>query len=263
LKHITSGANAGVRRARGLLQKKGRDAEDAFLVEGLILIEDAARAGARIERVFLRGPGPYGIIETALRKLPVSGGRDFELLSLAEDLFDGLSDTVTPKDAIAVVKKPRRPAEERGDALLVLDRLQDPGNVGALIRTAGALDMDGVLIVKGTADPFSPKVCRAAAGALLRVPVYEAGGPEDVQAELAANGYRVVVLDARGAVPCWEADLAGRVALVVGNEGGGVASGLAGAADVTVRIPMAEGAESLNAAAAAGMVMYERRRQMA
>jgi TrmH family RNA methyltransferase len=269
LKYITSGANAVVRGARKLLRKKGRDAEGAFLIEGFILIKDAVRAGMEIERVFLRGPDPDSIIMAELSFLLTGGGESsvasFEAVALAEEIFDGLTDTVTPKEAIAVVRKPRRPApaEGLGDALLVLDRIQDPGNVGVLIRTAGALGMDGVLGVKGTADPFSPKAVRAAAGALFRIPVCEGGGPEETSAMLETEGYRVVVLDARGAVPCWEADLAGRVALVVGNEGGGVASCFADAADVTVSIPMAEGAESLNAAAAAGMAMYERLRQSA
>jgi TrmH family RNA methyltransferase len=267
LKYITSGANAVVRRARKLLQKKGRDAEGAFIIEGFVLIGDAVRAGLEIERIFLRGPYSDEMFETELRPLLMSGDESsaahFEALALAEDIFDGLAGTVTPKNAIAVAKKPRRTTKGPEDALLVLDRLQDPGNVGALMRTADALGIDGVLGVKGTADPFSPKSCRAAAGALFRLSVYEGGGPEETLAMLMAEGYRVIVLGARGVVPCWAADLTGRVALVVGNEGGGVSSCFIGSADVVVSIPMTEGAESLNAAVAAGMAMYERRRQSA
>jgi TrmH family RNA methyltransferase len=149
-----------------------------------------------------------------------------------------------------------------GDALLVLDRLQDPGNVGALVRTAGAIGFDGVLCVKGTADPFSPKAVRASAGALFRLPVYESGDPEEALDTLRSEGYRVVLLDAGGTSLCWEADITGRAAFIVGNEGGGVDPRFADSADVTVRVPMTAGAESLNAAVAAGIAMYERRRQM-
>jgi TrmH family RNA methyltransferase len=253
------------------LRKKGRDEDGAFIIEGFILIGDAARAGIEIERVFWRGPDPggregaEGAREAELRALLAGGGESpgsgFEALSLAEELFDGIADTVSPKGVIAVAKKPRYPAERRGDALLVLDRIRDPGNVGALIRTADALGAGGALCVKGTADPFSPKVVRAAAGALFRLPVYESGGPEETLSALRAEGYRIVALDARGPALCWETDLTGRVALVVGNEGEGVSPCFTGSADAVVRVPMTEGAESLNAAAAAGMAMYERCRQ--
>jgi TrmH family RNA methyltransferase len=283
VKYITSGANAAVKRARKLLQKKARDTDGAFLIEGFILIGEAARSGIEIERVFLRGDDTGGEMARSLETIPgfsrirADGARDGEpsppgvdpgvdpgidMVSLSEDIFDGIADTVTPKSMIAVAKKPRYPAAERGDALLVLDRLQDPGNVGTLVRTAGAIGFDGALCVKGTADPFSPKAVRASAGALFRLPVYEAGGPSEALELLKSEGYRIALLDAGGAALCWEADITGRTAFVVGNEGGGVDPRFADSADVTVRVPMTAEAESLNAAVAAGIAMYERRRQM-
>jgi TrmH family RNA methyltransferase len=275
LKHITSGANALVKRARKLLRKKARDTDGAFLIEGFILIGEAARSGIVIECVFLRGDDADGEMERLLETIPAlaparaEGARDGEpsstgvdVISLSEDVFDGIADTVTPKSMVAVAKKPRYPIAIRGDALLVLDRLQDPGNVGALIRTAGAIGFDGALCVKGTADPFSPKAVRASAGALFRLPVYEAGEPEEAVETLRSEGYRIALLDAGGASLCWEADITGRTAFVVGNEGGGAAVCFLDSADVTISVPMTEGAESLNAAVAAGIAMYERRRQM-
>jgi TrmH family RNA methyltransferase len=193
--------------------------------------------------------------------------------SLPEGVFDSIADTVTPKGMIAVARKPHHSAESGASdmdagpgragagALLVLDRIQDPGNVGALIRTAGAIGFDGALCVKGTADPFSPKAVRAAAGALFRLPVCERGGPEEALAHLRSEGYRIAVLDMRGSSLCWEADLTGRTAFVVGNEGGGVSTCFRDSADVTVRAPMTGGAESLGAVVAAGIVIYERYRQ--
>ncbi|MDR1496220.1 MAG: RNA methyltransferase [Clostridiales Family XIII bacterium] len=287
MKHIASGANAAVKRARKLLQKKGRDTDDAFIIEGFILIGDAVRAGVEIERVFVRGAASAGIIETELKELLTSDGEDsgvepetrsaksvtetetakgaprgIEVVSLAEDLFDALTDAVAPKGVIAVAKKPRRGTDMRGDALLVFDRLQDPGNVGTIIRAADAMGFDGVLCVKGTADPFSPKVVRAAAGALFRIPVYECEGPDEALARLRAGGYLIAALDVRGEALCWDVDLTGRVAFVVGNEGGGVDARFIDSSDITVRAPMTEGTESLNVAVAAGMAMYERRRQI-
>jgi TrmH family RNA methyltransferase len=274
LKYITSGANAAVKRARKLLQKKGRDTDGAFLIEGFILIEEAARSGIEIERVFLRGADADGEMERALEAIrgfarPRADGpqgsdsppRGIDIIALSENIFDGIADAATPKSVIAVARKPSYATAARGDALLVLDRLQDPGNVGALIRTAGAIGFDGVLCVKGTADPFSPKAVRASAGALFRLPVYEVGDPDEALGTLRPEGYRVALLDAGGASLCWEADMTGRMAFVVGNEGGGADPRFAKAADVTIRVPMTKNAESLNAAVAAGIVMYERRRQ--
>jgi TrmH family RNA methyltransferase len=277
LNYITSGANAAVKRARKLLQKKGRDTDDAFLIEGFILIGEAVRSGLEIERVFLRGADADGDMRRSLETIPgfarmhaeetrggasqVSGMPGVETVSLSENIFDGIADTATPKSMIAVAKKPHH-TEAPGDALLVLDRIQDPGNVGTLIRTAGAIGFDGALCVKGTADPFSPKAVRASAGALFRLPVYETGDPSVALEMLRSEGYRVALLDAGGASLCWDANITGRTAFIVGNEGGGVDPRFADAADITVRVPMTADAESLNAAVAAGIAMYERRRQL-
>jgi TrmH family RNA methyltransferase len=274
LKYITSGANAAVKRARKLLRKKGRDTDGAFLIEGFILIGEAARSGIGIECVFLRGADADGEMARSLETIPgfapqrADGAHDNELpssgvdtISLSEDIFDSIADTVTPKSMIAVAKKPLYPADARGDALLVLDRLQDPGNVGALVRTAGAIGFDGALCVKGTADPFSPKAVRASAGALFRLPVYDAGDPGEALEILRSEGYRIALLDAGGSLLCWEADITGRTAFIVGNEGCGADARFTDAADVTLKVPMTAGAESLNVAVAAGIAMYERRRQ--
>jgi TrmH family RNA methyltransferase len=149
LKTVTSSANGAVKRARKLLSKKGRDTDDAFLIEGFILIEEAVRSGADIGEVFVRGPGLDGDAnEDSASERMGELGLDLSARAVILDapVFDTLTDTVTPKDVIAVVRKPRPPAE-KGDALLVLDRIQDPGNVGTLLRTADARGMDGVVCV--------------------------------------------------------------------------------------------------------------------
>jgi TrmH family RNA methyltransferase len=265
LKTVASSANGAVKRARKLLSRKGRDTDAAFLIEGFILIREALRAGIELECVFARGAAPgtdaNGLLAgEALEALDLPEGVDAMFLDAA--VYDGLADTVTPKGMIAVARKPEQRTDGGGDALLVADRLQDPGNMGTLLRTADATGMDGVVCVKGTTDPFSPKVVRAAAGALFRIPVQESGTPAATALRLKEDGYRLLCLDMDGAVPCWDADMIGRIALVVGNEGGGVAREFLDAADAVVRVPMRAGAESLNAAAAASIAMYERLRQI-
>ncbi|MDR1815126.1 MAG: RNA methyltransferase [Clostridiales Family XIII bacterium] len=250
---ITSRDNAALKLARKLRTKSGRDKEGAFLVEGEKLIAEARGAGL--------------VVRTVLRR-----GTD-----VADVLFDEIAQTVTPQGVLAIVEKPKAPivilrggeAEVAGSgplAVLVLDRIQDPGNVGTMIRTAYAAGFGAVWCVKGTADLWSDKVVRSAAGALFRFAAGIREGLEaaDVLQAARATGLRVVVCEA-GGVDYSEVRLAGDgggIALVVGNEGAGVSAALREDADLTVGIPMREGAESLNAAVSAALVMYEYRRQV-
>jgi len=144
--------------------------------------------------------------------------------------------------------------------VLVLDRIGDPGNVGTMVRSALAAGMDGLWCLKGTADVYSDKAVRASAGAVFRLPVVE-GLSVDACIKLARQaGLKVFVCDAGGA-DIYETDLTGSFALVIGNEGAGPREMFLEEADVVIGIPMADGVESLNAAAAAAVVMYEAKRQ--
>jgi TrmH family RNA methyltransferase len=275
LKYITSRANASVRRALALHNKKGRDKNDAFLTEGFILIKEAISAGREIEQIFLRGEAAISagsetkqgflrsdeIAEEIRAGIPDSA----EILTLPEKIFDEIADTVTPQGVMAIVKKPNaadaKKALTNSSSILVLDRLQDPGNVGTLIRTAFASGIGAVACVKGTADVYALKVVRAAAGALFRIPVAQTGSAAETIAELKKAEYSLKTLQMDGGKAYSKADLSGRVAIIVGNEGSGVSDAFVAEADEIISIPMQEGAESLNAAIAAGIVLYERNRQ--
>jgi len=142
----------------------------------------------------------------------------------------------------------------------VLDRAQDPGNVGMMVRSAFAAGMDAVWCVIGTADAFSDKAVRASAGAIFHLPVREGLSAKDCVGLAENMGARLLVCSREG-TDLYKTDLTGSVALVIGNEGTGPQEMFLDTADGIVGIPMAEGAESLNAAAAAAVVMYEARRQ--
>jgi TrmH family RNA methyltransferase len=207
---------------------------------------------------------------------------------LADRLFDEIADTVTPQHVMAIVRKPsggscfgtydaknadwdsagRNEAKDflpsgpgGRTALVVLDRLQDPGNVGGVIRSAEAADFTGVVAVKGTADPFSQKVVRAASGALFRIPVRFAPDGETVLKALKERGIHVVACTMTGERPYDEATLSGNVAIIVGNEGNGLSEAFLAGADERIHIPMREGSESLNVSVAASVVMFEKARQ--
>jgi TrmH family RNA methyltransferase len=268
-----------VRCALALNSKKGRDKNDAFLIEGFILIDEALRAGLEIEQIFVRGgaepsaagsetaawlASAEGCCEDICSKVaePLKTARP---IALAENIFDEIAGTVTPQGVMAVVKKPRAAGLEEvlfhASSILVMDRIQDPGNAGTLIRTAFASGIAAVVCVNGTVDIFSPKVVRSAAGAIFRMPIVPQVGAAEIIAALSDAGFSLKAMDMRGGKAYSDADLTGRVAIAVGNESGGLSAEFAAAADEIVNIPMRDGAESLNAAIAAGIVMYERNRQ--
>jgi TrmH family RNA methyltransferase len=272
LKEITSRANPSVKRAVKLRTRRGRDEYNAFLAEGDILIEEAARSGADIAEIFVREGSDYEF----------TGAIAGHVNSLSGDLFDEIADTVTPQDVIAVIAKPkhgelsgalldglagRYKADDAGDtgrkdalSVVILDRLQDPGNVGTVLRSADAAGFDAVIAIKGTADVYAPKVVRAAAGAIFRIPVFQAKDADEALAALRDARFKVCALHMEGA-DYNVAELQGRTALVVGNEGAGVSKDFLLGAQMRVCIPMREGADSLNAGVAASIVMFEKVRQ--
>ena len=147
-----------------------------------------------------------------------------------------------------------------GRSILVLDRIQDPGNMGTMLRSAEALDIGGVMLLKGCTDVYAPKVVRAAAGSLLRMPVLTADGPSEALAMLRAHGKRPYAAVMEAELSCMDADLAADAAIIIGNEGAGICPELI-KSSVPLKIPMAGNIESLNAGLAAGIIMYESYRQ--
>lgn len=174
------------------------------------------------------------------------------------DLLDSLCDTRTPQGVLFLAKMPGLSPPERleGGRWLVLDGLQDPGNVGTIWRTADALGADGLILVNHCADPFSPKTVRATMGACFRLPVYEA----EVQALpglLERSGLPLYAAAlGEDSVTVGEARL-NRCAVVIGSEGRGVSPELLHLSEKTVKIPMRERCESLNAAVAAAVILWE------
>jgi TrmH family RNA methyltransferase len=187
-------------------------------------------------------------------------GRAPVICLLDRRIFDSIADTVSPQGVMAVLAAPAAPARGFSSAV-VLDRLQDPGNVGSIIRSADAAGVEAVVCVRGTADIYSRKVVRAAAGALFRSRVYFVRDAEAALELLRGCGVRAVACDMEAGTPYHAASLSGRTAIIIGNEGGGLSEAFLRAADETVHIPMEKDSESLNASVAAAVIMFEKRRQ--
>ncbi len=254
MKTIRSKENHIFKSTLRLLKKKYRDETGQYLLEGVKPLEDAFGTGADIRTVFLCEGGSPGI-DTGLT----------ETIILSRELFEKLSSTETTQGVIAVVRKRNCTAADferivGSGNVLVMDRVQDPGNIGTMIRTAEAAGYKGIMLTAGTADIYAPKVVRAAAGSLFRMPVISAGGSEAAVELIRRMGKKLTVTCPDNGINCFEADMSSDIALVIGNEGRGVSSGFMERADIKVKIPMEGSIESLNAAVAAGILMYQSQR---
>jgi len=257
---ITSIKNPKIKWVRDLLRgKRQRDDAGLMVIEGVRLVEEAQRALAAFPLCLYsshlsdRGKDLLSRIENTAD----------EVEEVAPDLLDRISDTGTSQGILLVAPVPtlKIPADSR--LLLILDRLQDPGNAGTILRSANALGVDAVITTPGTVDVFAPKTLRAAMGAQFSLPVQQMAAAEI--RELCTSGLthpvEVVLSRADCALSCWEADLRAPLALVIGSEAHGASSEIMALAKRCVRIPMRAGVESFNAAVSAAILLYEIHRQ--
>lgn len=246
-------SRAQAKRWRSLKRRKGRADHGLFLAEGPRLLEELLEARARLRHV-LHTPetsGEADVVRLLSRcreaGVPVEEVDPGELAEFA--------DTVTPQGVLAVAEIPERPADAlpAGD-LVVLDAVQDPGNAGTILRTAEALGAGGAVSLKGTVDIWNPKVVRASAGSVFRLPVLDLEW-EELAGRVEAEGLELWAADPAGRAVDRDETIPARVALVLGNEGGGVREEVLASARRRVAIPIPGPTESLNVSVAAAILM--------
>jgi TrmH family RNA methyltransferase len=259
---ITSSSNPRLKTIRRL-RRNGRRG-DAFLVEGFRQVACALEAGAPVRELYTAAELHRGSCEDELaREAERRGATVFELSGPA---FESISSHVRPDGIAAVLRRwstelddlalPRRPL------MLVAEAVERPGNLGTIVRSACAAGADALVVAEGCTDLFHPEIVRGSVGTLFKLPAAQATTDEAID-WLRARGLGVVVATPDGDRPCWDADLGGPTAVVVGNERLRVSEAWLEAADETVTIPMPGPADSLNVAVAAGVVMFEAARQRA
>ena len=243
MERISSLKNPRVQAWRSLKERKGRRELGCFLVEGRKMVAEALASGFPVEAVL--------VDEARLGEFDLSG----DVFALPEHVLAAVCDTKTPQGIAAVVRMTE--PGTTGAYLVALDGVQDPGNVGTIIRTADAAGFDGVLMSTQCADPFSPKVLRATMGSVFRMNVRVTDDLPGALDALKAQGYAVISsqLDGEPFGPVAR-DMKAPFALVIGSEGNGVSEPVRQIATNRVALPMRGGAESLNAAVAAGIMMY-------
>jgi RNA methyltransferase, TrmH family len=273
---VQSRQNARVRELRAAFARSPRDPSDVIAIEGEHLLIEALRSGLRLRTVFLRtDPERHDASLRMLERLSLPA--PVPIVSLNPAVFASAVETESPQGIAALVEPPRFSlAEALGESdtpaaasrhaplILLTAALQDPGNFGALIRSAEAFGASGIIALPGTVDVWNGKALRASAGSAFRVAVVQER-PAPAFAALAERRIPILAaVPARGhidAVPCSQYDLTGPAAILIGNEGGGLSQDLLERCDIRIAIPMPGPVESLNAAVAASILLYEAARQ--
>jgi len=236
-------------------------------IEGLRILEEAIRSGLRLSAVFFRESAQ----DRAERLLPQIGAH-VETLLLPDRLFDSLVPSESPQGVAALVRLREFALDDLIERLqvgpmVVLAGLQDPGNLGTILRSSEAFGSAGVVLGEGTVSPFNSKVIRASAGSVFRLPLVHAHGKsaagklEEVAEKLRTQGVRLIATSSHRGTALDQADLKGSTALFFGNEGAGLPRELMGRMDEFLSIPHTPLVESLNAGVAASIVLYEAARQ--
>lgn len=248
-------SKARLRLLRSLRLRKRREKEGKFLVEGVRVIGEALEGKADLLSLIFAEPAA----DEVLALIREAERRGVETIRVDPDTLRAISTNPSPQGITAVVRKVPARWEgwlAAGKDLLVLDGIQDPGNMGTLIRAGRAFGMGGVLVGKGCVDPHHPKVLRAGAGAHFHLGISDPLEIPSCLEKVKEAGLAVVVADPRGGVPFDRADYPPVQALVLGNEGSGVTLEARRLADLTVRIPLMDGTESINVAVASGILLY-------
>lgn len=259
---ITSKDNLKIKYVRSLNAKKFRDKENSFVVEGIKFVREAITEKANIIFVLFS--------ESALDKNEASVMRhelkemNVEVIACTGNVFDSVSDTINAQGVLAVIKK-----NDTDDLKLLndfkfavmCDRIQDPGNLGTIIRTADAFGPAAVIMNKGCVDEYNPKVVRASAGAIFRGNFIH-GEDEEIISFLHEHGFKIYSTVVESSYTFADIETSDKICVVIGNEGQGVSREITDASNMNITIKMSGRAESLNASIAAGISIFEIRKKL-
>ncbi len=258
---IRSINNKLIKNIKSLYRKKGREKHKSFLIEGIKIIDEVIANNYSIEYIIYTDC----LLDNEEGLALFSKINQFKnLVYVPMNIFKEISDTENPQGIMGVSKIVSKDNEEiysgENKTFLFLDGIQDPGNMGTIIRTADAFSMGGIIIREGSVDPYNPKVIRSTMGSIFRVPLYFTKGIEEV-VKLRSQGISIYSTALDGSIPIHSVDFYGNFLLSIGNESKGVSEEVFSLSDKLIKIPMSGKTESLNAAVAASIIMYEAMKQ--
>ncbi|MBW9151127.1 RNA methyltransferase [Clostridium estertheticum] len=257
MEYIQSKDNLLIKDIRKLKEKRYRVSSNMFLVEGFRFVEEALDSGFEVVHIFISARGEVKFENSSMKnKLQVNT----KVYGVSDSLFKNICDTDNPQGIIASVRN--KPVEIKYDNgfYMLADRIQDPGNMGTIIRTAHAAGALGVILTKGTVDIYNEKTLRATMGSIFKIPIIYDNDLSLVQ-KLKKSGFKLVTSSLDTDKNFYDIDLKGKIIISVGNEGNGISDEVYEICDLKIKIPMPGGAESLNAAVASSIMMYEVVRQ--
>lgn len=255
---IVSAANAQVKNIEKLLKSsRERTKQGLYVCEGVrMFLEVMEREDALTKAYFSES-----FLQEAVYREKIEGRLKSPYEVLSDSMFRQVSETMTPQGVLGLVKRPEYSLDEilgfENANLLLLEDLRDPGNLGTIVRTAEGAGITGIILSRESVDMFSPKVIRSTMGAIYRVPFFYTDDFLDTLRKIRERGITLYAAHLAGSVCYDEPDYAGATAIMIGNEAAGLSEDAASLADVKIRIPMEGEVESLNAAVAAAILMYE------
>lgn len=253
---ITSKDNETIKHIKKLKEKKYREEYHEFIIEGAKMIEEAINENANIKSII--------ICDDCKTQSAIPNELMYEIakkncIYVDQKIFSTITDVINPQGIMAVVEKPDNKTQEidyTQDVFLILDNIQDPGNIGTILRTADSLDIKQIIVSKGTADVYNLKVVRSTMGAIFRVKVIEQEDLTKVIKEMKKHKIEVCATDLRTDKSIYDIDY-NKTAIVIGNEANGVSEKVLEEASIRIKIPMIGKTESLNAAVATSVILYE------
>jgi TrmH family RNA methyltransferase len=261
-KPITSKENSAVKYLRSLSDPKQRKREQAFPIEGIKMVEEALRSSTGVKMVVAT---PSLVQHHGKSILKLAEKHSTDILWISDKLMDTIAETKTPQPVMAVVQMMEHFENEllaHGSKLVVIcHQLQDPGNLGTIIRTTEAVGAAGVAITPNTVDPYNTKTVRASMGSILRVPVVRITDISAFIKKCKQEGFQTIAMAPGGNTTHFDLVLTKPTAIIVGQEGTGLPQDILTDVDHHVRIPMAETIDSLNVATASAVILYEALRQ--
>lgn len=260
---ITSSDNHTYKQTKQLLVKKFRDEYKEFSIEGLRIIMDAIDNKKEIKRILFNDT----LYKTAggEKLLKICQDKGYPIYKISDKMFRDISDTKNPQGILAVLSYEEYDISnifnKDSAFLLLLDRIQDPGNLGTILRTADAAGIDGVLITKGSVDIYNPKTIRSTMGSIFHLPIIPSISTDSLLPLLDMHGFDVISTTLDTNTYLYDISFSKKTVIVIGNEANGICPDIINKSDILIKIPMFGKAESLNAAVAASIIIYESARQ--
>ena len=257
---ISSKENELIKNIKKLKEKKYRDLNNEYIIEGIKIIQEAIQENAKIKQII--------ICDDCEKNSNISQEMMYEIakyecIYVTNKIFTSLTDVKNPQGIMAIIEKNYSKEEEidyNQDIIVALDDIQDPGNLGTILRTVDSIGINQILVSKGTADSYNPKVVRSTMGAIFRVKIIECEDLEKTLKEIKKRKFEILVTSLQTENSIYDIKYNKKV-IVIGNEANGVEEKIQNMADVKVKIPMLGKTESLNASVATGIILYEYVRQ--